>query len=169
MKRTLLSLAAASALLLAACGSTTGSSSGSTGGQPAAKATPACSPAPCATKDGVTVTVSNLNRNVPPAQFEQLPANTHIVSLMVGFQNEASQEYNANPFNFVLKDSTGVKHQLAFTMAAGCTSWQPVNLTRGAALAPQPLCFQANGDPNAPLTLVWTPTMFQGDQNIPLQ
>lgn len=172
MKKLWFSLAAAAALVLAACGSTsTGSSSGSAGGQPAAAkpSAPACSPAPCATKNGVTVTVSNLNRNVPPAEFEQLPAGTHYVSLMVGFKNVGDQEYNANPITFVLKDSTGVKHQLAFTMAAGCTSWQAVNLTKGAALAPQPLCFQAAGDPNAPLTLVWTPTLLDGDQNIPLQ
>lgn len=170
MKKLLLSLAAGAALVLAACGSsTTPSSSGSAGGQPAAKATPACSPAPCATKDGVTVTVSNLNRNVPPGEFDQLPAGTHLVSVMVGFKNAADQEYNANPTSFVLKDSTGVKRQLTFTTATGCTSWQAVNLTKGAALAPQPLCFQAAGDPNAPLTLVWTPTLLAGDQNIPLQ
>lgn len=170
MKKLLLSLAAATALVLAACGSTTtGSPSGSAGGRPAASATPACSPAPCATKDGVTVTVSNLNRNVPAGEFDQVPAGAHYVSVMVGFKNVGNQEYNANPTTFVLKDATGVKHQLAFTTAAGCTSWQAVNLTKGAALAPQPLCFQANGDPNAPLTLVWTPTLFDGDQNIPLQ
>ena len=171
MKKLLLSLAATTALVLAACGSTTGSStSSSAGGTPASSkpAAPACT-APCAVKDGVTVTVSNLNRNVPPGEFDQPKAGVHVVSLMVAFKNDGDQEYNANSTSFVLKDPTGVKHQETFTTSEGCSSWQAVNLTKGAALAPQPLCFEANGDAAGPLTLVWTATLFAGDQNIALQ
>lgn len=87
--------------------------------------------------------------------------------MTVAFKNAGDREFHANPFNFVLKDQTGVKHSRAFAYGvAGCESWQAVNLTKGASLPPQPLCFEAGGDPNGPLTLVWT---FTGDVNIPLQ
>jgi hypothetical protein len=165
----LLSVAAVAAVVLTACGSSTGSS---TARAPATIRS--CSPAPCAIKDGVIVTVSNVKPNFPPSQFSQLQAGNHYVSLMVGFTNTADKEYNPTPFMFALKDPTGVKRDASATLEnLSCSNWTQSGperpLYKGATVQPRQLCFQAGGDPNGPLTLVWTPTATSGDVNIPLQ
>jgi hypothetical protein len=167
----LLSVAVAAVVVLTACGSANGSSTART---PAT--IKGCSPAPCATKDGIIVTVSNVDRNFPPSQFSEPQAGKHYVSLMVGITNTVDKDYTARPFDFTLKDSTGASNEgFGSTLAnLNCRTWtedgsSTVTLKRGATLQPRQLCFQARGDPNAPLTLVWTPTAMSGDVDIPLQ
>jgi hypothetical protein len=115
----------------------------------------ACSPQPCANADGWNVYISDLNKN---AQSAITPAagNTY-VTMNVRFRNDTNQEQHANPTEFVLKDSTGVKHSLSYT--SNCPSWDPVNLTKGASFGPRCIAFQAKAGDNA-LVVTWT-TVFR--------
>jgi len=114
-----------------------------------------CSPQPCANADGWNVYVSDLNKNaqssIPPE------AGNVFVTMSVSFKNDTSQEQHANPTEFVLKDSTGVKHALTYTPA--CPTWEPVNLTKGASFGPRCVAFQAKAGDDA-LVLTWT-TVFR--------
>jgi hypothetical protein len=45
-------------------------------------------------------------------------------------------------------------------------SWQPVELEKGGTFGPKHTCFEASGDPFAPLTLVWNPSFPAPDFKI---
>jgi hypothetical protein len=126
-----------------------------------------CSPTPCGQYAGLTVNVLDVNRNAPADEFSHPEAGNHFVKLDVQFKSAADGETHANPLQFVLLDPAGVKHSTTVISAAGCQIWSAVNLTKGAQLGPKPLCFEASGDLNGKLTLVWTPGL--SDVNIPLQ
>ncbi len=144
-----------------------GSIGKSTGGT--ASHSNSCSPKPCANADGFTVTISSINRNAPKGAFISPEAGNHIVTMQVTMHNGSSDKQNANPFDFKLRDPLGQEHDIAFSDAAGCDTWQAVDLAAGASLGPKPLCFEAAGDPNGKLILVWSPGFFQSPQEIPLQ
>jgi len=128
-----------------------------------------CSPKPCASTGGFIVLVGNVQRNVPPSAYSKPEAGNHFVLVTVSFKNDSNSEKHANPTEFVLKDSTGIKHSYGAFGATGCDSWSPVNLTKGSTFGPRPICFEAGGNATAPLVLVWTPSLFGRDIEIPLQ
>jgi hypothetical protein len=114
----------------------------------------ACSPQPCANANGWNVYVSDVNKNAQSATAPEA-GNTY-VTLNVRFKNDTADEQHANPTEFVLRDSTGVKHSETWLGgAAGCDSWEPVNLTKGATFGPRCIAFQAKVGDNA-LVLTWT-------------
>ncbi|HYZ00094.1 MAG TPA: DUF4352 domain-containing protein [Candidatus Binatia bacterium] len=166
MKKLLAVLATSAAVVLAACGSTSGTSSNGTDAKPVASKQ-GCSPTPCSSKDGVTVNVSNVVYGAQPGEFEQPQPGTVYVTMQIAVKNDGSSEYHLNPTSFVLKDATGVKHQYTPMISNQATTWQPVNLTKGASQT-ETLSFQAAADHPQGLWLVWTPTLFSGDQNIKL-
>ena len=93
--------------------------------------------------------------------FVQPEAGNVFVTVDVAFLNKTSQEQHANPLEFVLRDATGVKHSVEFSMSA-CETWSAVNLTSGASLGPKCLAFQAAAGKPAGLKLVWSPRLFAG-------
>jgi hypothetical protein len=49
------------------------------------------------------------------------------------------------------------------------TCWSSVDLAPGATYGPKPHCFQASGDPNGKLTLLWSPDLLSPTVEIELQ
>jgi hypothetical protein len=121
-----------------------------------------CSPQPCANDSyGWIVTVGAVKYDAPSGNELQKPeAGNVYVNVAVTFTNKLAQERSASPFNFVLLDGAGIKHKVTFTLP--CPTWDPVNLTRGAALGPKCLAFEAAADRPAGLVLVWTPQLLGG-------
>jgi len=154
----------------AAGGSKNNQSSSSKGGNASNTSSTSCSPGPCANAGGFTVSVSGLNRNTPSNnEFSQPEQGNHFVSMQVTMKNGTKDSKSANPFDFKLRDAQGQEHDIAFATAAGCDTWQAVDLAAGATLGPKPLCFEASGDPSAKLTLLWSPGFFSSQEQIPLQ
>lgn len=140
---------------------TSGTNSGGTpkGGQTA------CTPAPCAIESGYTLQVSGVNRNLPPSEFNNPETGNHFVAMQVTLTNGGDSSQSANPFDFKLRDASGVAHDIAFSLDPQCTTWAAVDIAKGGKLGPKPLCFEASGPPAAKLTLVWSPGFF----NSPLE
>lgn len=128
-----------------------------------------CSPKPCANADGFTVSITGLNRNLPPGEFIKPEAGNHFVAMQVTLNNGSSDSKNANPFDFKLKDSKGQVHDIAFNTDPACGIWQAVDLAKGASLGPKPMCFEAAGDAASALTIIWSPGFFSSKVEIPLQ
>jgi hypothetical protein len=150
----------------AALSSSSSSSKQSAGtGASRAGSGPAAPPAcvqPCANANGWIVQTANLKYDAPSGnQFVQPEAGNVYVTVDVTFINKTSQEQHANPFEFVLRDPSGVKHSVDF-LASACETWSAVNLTTGASLGPKCLAFQAAAGKPAGLKLVWTPHFFGG-------
>jgi Domain of unknown function (DUF4352) len=124
-----------------------------------------CSPAPCGDDgSGFEVYVDSINRNLQPNdQFSSPEPGNHFVLVTVHFKNNANGEQSANPLNFVLQDSAGVKHALTLSGGSQCPVFSAVNLTKGSTLGPKAMCFEAGGDPKGKLTLVWTPGLHDVD------
>ncbi len=139
------------------------------GGNPSSGQATSCAPKPCADADGFKVNVSGLNRNASASEFTPPEAGNHYVVMQVTMKNDSNDSKNANPFDFKLRDSKGQEHDITFASGGGCDTWQAVDLAKGASLGPKPLCFQASGDPNAALTLIWSPGFFSSKVDIPLQ
>jgi hypothetical protein len=97
---------------------------------------------------------------VPSSFFTAEPGN-QFARVTVRFENHASDEKHADPFQFVLKDQQGVKH--AITSAGD--SWSGVNLTPGGTFGPRSLDFQVTKGTTAG-ALIWTPDLR--DHEIPL-
>ena len=127
-----------------------------------------CSPKPCANSAGTVVTVSGVQRTAAAGALRPPESGNHYVAMQVSFHNGSASEVHANPFNFVLKDAAGIKHTVTVVLGAPeCATWEAVNLSPGANLTSKPLCFEASGNGDGPLTLVWTPAFV--DISIPLQ
>jgi hypothetical protein len=127
---------------------------------PAATPNPAgtCSPQPCANHNyGQIVYASALVFDFKPSnEFEKPEAGNVFVKMDLSFENRLSQELHANPTEFVLQDSAGIKRTVS--SADPCTLWDPVNLAQGAKFGPKCTIFQATAgsDPHG-MTLVWSP------------
>lgn len=139
------------------------------GGNPGGGQATSCSPKPCADADGFKVNITGLNRNATASEFTPPETGNHYVVMQVTMKNDSNDSKSANPFHFKLRDSKGQEHDISFAVGGGCDTWQAVDLAKGASLGPKPLCFQASGDPNAPLTLIWSPGFFSSKVEIPLQ
>lgn len=137
---------------------------------PKATAQPANGPAcqqPCAAINGVTVTVSDVKYGADSGNpYLQPQAGNVYVTMNVDMRNDNPTAANLNASNFALQDAKGVKHFIAFSTA--CPSWPAINLTKGADSGPKCLVFQAAANAPSPLTLIWTPTVFSGEQAIKL-
>ena len=152
------------ALSVSRGGSSTTSSSGGGSGR-----TASCSPTPCANADGFAVSISNLNRNAPAGQFIKPEAGNHFVIMQTTLHNGSGDSKSANPLDFKLRDLQGQEHAIAFSDTPGCETWQAVDLAVNASLGPKGLCFEAAGDPNGKLTIIWSPGFFSSKVEIPLQ
>lgn len=132
--------------------------------QDAANATN-CAPKPCANDGGFVVYVQKVDWNVPPrSDYIKPETGYQYAQVTVSFEcKSCSSERGANPFNFVLKDSAGVKHTVDF-FAPGET-WAAVNLSQGAKFGPKVIDFQVPAGSKTG-TLVWTPGFT--DRSIPL-
>jgi hypothetical protein len=159
----LLSIVAVVAIALSSSGT-----NGGRGGAPTGQ-TASCSPKPCGNADGFTVSVSNLNRNVPAGTFVNAEPGNHFVTMQATLHNGSGDSKSANPFDFKLRDPQGQEHDIAFSDADACGTWQAVDLSVGASLGPKGLCFQAAGDPNGKLSVIWSPGFFSSKVDIPLQ
>lgn len=172
---------AAACLLLVACGSSPAVSGASNtpGGNadpasttaptatPAPKAA-ACSPAPCATENGVTVSATLANNNLPASQYDEVPAGARIVVVNVTLKNAGNQSAGFNPFDFKLQDNN-VQSNQAFLMDSQCQSWSAVTVTPGGTAGPQVLCFTPVGAATDHVALVWQPSFsLSGSATIPL-
>jgi hypothetical protein len=136
---------------------------------PATAPATGCAPKPCASAFSLTVHISGLNRNAPLGMFIQPEAGNHLVLMQMTMHNDGGRDTkNANPFDFRLRDASGLTHDITFSDAPGCDTWSSVDLAPGATLGPKPLCFEAAGDPNGNLSLVWSPSIFSSPQEIHL-
>jgi hypothetical protein len=103
-----------------------------------------------------------------PASGARLDAGNHPVRLTVMFINNSSHFQHAASFCCKLKDSTGVIHNSDYS-ASDCYLWAGIDIEKGANSGPRAICFQAGGDPKAPLTLIWSPSFGKSDIAIALQ
>ena len=129
---------------------------------------PPCTPAPCGAHDGYALIINGVNRNAPGNDFSKPEAGNHFVIVTLTFVNNSNDTQHPDSFCCKVTDSTGVTRSDSFTAAGinGCDSWQAVDLAKGARLGPKTLCFEAAGDPNAQLTLVWSPSFGTPDVKI---
>jgi hypothetical protein len=127
-----------------------------------------CAPQPCANDSyGWIVSVNGLRYDAPSGSAFDHPETGNVyVTVSVTFTNRLDREEHANPFNFVLMDSAGVKH--AVSWFTSCPLWAGVNLTSGATLGPKCVGFQATAGRPSGLVLVWTPQFGGGDYDIGL-
>ncbi len=154
-------------------GSSTGAASPSASTIPSARASstvapPACTPSPCGVHNGYVLIINGANRNLTGNGFSKPEAGNHFVAVTLTFVNNSNDTQHPDSFCCKLTDSTGVTRSDSFIAAGinGCESWQGADLAKGARLGPKHLCFEAGGDPNAPLTLVWSPSFGSPDISI---
>src|SRR6202022_4022216 len=119
---------------------------------------PAACVAPCGNANGYTLTINSANRNAPTDEFSKPEPGTHLVIVTMTFKNGSNDTQSPDSFCCRLTDSLGATRSETISLAPGCESWQGVQLARGGSLGPRNMCFAAAGDPNAPLTLVWSPS-----------
>jgi hypothetical protein len=120
------------------------------------------------TVDDQTVTVNSFQYGVSSGnEFIKPDTGNVYVKVNVTFSNQSDQELNANPFDFVLQDGSGIKHTATF-IADDSATWQAVNVTKGASFGPKAIVFEATAGKPSGLTLVWTPGLFSGDHTIKL-
>lgn len=127
---------------------------------------PAACVAPCGNANGYTLTINSANRNAPTDEFSKPEPGTHLVIVTMTFKNGSNDTQRPDSFCCRLTDSLGATRSEAFSIAPGCESWQGVDLAKGGSLGPKNMCFAAAGDPNAPLTLVWSPSFGASDVSI---
>lgn len=112
-----------------------------------------CSPQPCMAHSGLTVLVSDVQRDAGPATGG---AGAHVVQLGVTFVS-TSGTHNITPEEVVLRDASG---SMVLAGAGGSSSdCADATVSRaldaGQRAGPYVLCYAAGGSANAPLTLVW--------------
>jgi hypothetical protein len=118
--------------------------------------------------DGYELKVIDVIRDAPASRGARLDAGNHPVRLTVIFINNSSHFQHAASFCCKLKDSTGVIHNSDYS-ASDCYLWAGIDLEKGANSGPRAICFQAAGDPRAPLTLIWSPSFGKSGMAIALQ
>src|SRR5438477_9827473 len=109
-------------LLLGACGTRSPSSVSS--------ASPMCSPRPCASADGVTVTFTGLNPNAPSGTYV-VAEGYHLILMKVAVLNGSSATRNVSPSHFELHDGADFLRPVEFPPAPGCESWQASDVAPG--------------------------------------
>jgi hypothetical protein len=132
-----------------------------------------CQPKPCAVFQGVTLTVSNIDRDYKPQDvpsYEQSNASPrpgfHFVRLEATFTVQ-SGEHEIDPLDTVqLKDSLGYQQSglALFMVDPHCNPPSGATVAAGSKYGPVPLCFEAGGSTTGPLTLVWIPSALTGAQ-----
>jgi hypothetical protein len=118
--------------------------------------------------DGYELKVIDVIGDAPASRGARLDAGNHPVRLTVIFINHSSKFQHAASFCCKLKDSTGVIHNSDYS-ASDCYLWAGIDIEKGANSGPRAICFQAAGDPKAPLTLIWSPSFGKSDIAIALQ
>jgi hypothetical protein len=132
-----------------------------------------CQPKPCAAFDGLTLLISNIDRDYQPKDvpsYEQRNASPrpgfHFVRLEVTFTVQ-SGEHEIDPLDTVqLKDSLGFQQTgLALDLVdPHCLAPTGATVAAGSKYGPVPLCFEAGGSTTGPLKLVWIPSGLTGPQ-----
>jgi hypothetical protein len=118
--------------------------------------------------NGYELKVIDVIRDAPANRNARVDAGNHLVRLTVMFINNSSDFQHAASFCCKLKDSTGLIHNSDY-LAADCYVWAGIDVEKGANSGPRAICFQAAGDPKAPLTLIWSPSYGNTDIEIALQ
>jgi hypothetical protein len=101
-----------------------------------------CTPSPCATLQGYTLWVTNLD------------VKSDLVTMEVKFRN-SSDSTHAAPEDLTLIDSQAHSSRPVFD-APGCTQWSRHQFNNGATYGPLTVCFRI-GSITPPLVLHWTP------------
>jgi hypothetical protein len=122
--------------------------------------------------DGVTILVSNIDRNFQPqvpsfaASFAVPEQGFHWLRLEVTVVVNTGQ-LHLEPFGFNIQDAVGQDgpdlgglDDPRCTISATGGIYGP-----GEQLGPTPLCFQVAGPVDGPLTLIWFPTELTGPQS----
>jgi hypothetical protein len=127
-----------------------------------------CTPSPCGVHNGYVLIINGANRNVAGNDFSKPEPGNHFVIVTLTFVNNSNDTQHPDSFCCRLTDSTGVTRSDSFIAVGinGCESWQGADIAKGAKLGPKNLCFEAAGDANAPLTLVWSPSFGSPDVKI---
>jgi hypothetical protein len=118
--------------------------------------------------NGYELKVIDVIRDAPVLRGAKVNAGNHLVRLTVMFINNSSNVLYAASFCCKLRDSTGLIHNSDY-LAADCYVWAGINVEKGANSGPRAICFQSAGDPQAPLTLIWSPSYGISDIEIALQ
>jgi hypothetical protein len=127
-----------------------------------------CSPAPCADDgSGFQVFVDAVNRSLSMNPVDQPTNGNHIVQVTAHFRNTASVTKPANPLDFTLRDAAGLEHRLVLGVGAQCGVFEATYLAGGSTLGPKVMCFEASGDSQGKLTLLWSPATHQLAIDIP--
>jgi hypothetical protein len=138
-----------------------------------------CQPKPCASIQGVTLSVSNIDRDFKPAQYPTgsvgglaglTPPSPrpsyHFVRVEVTFRvTQGSHELD--PLVLNLKDPLGYQQPADLFIdpaGKGCDTTQGGLYGQGSTLGPTPVCFEVAGPINGALTLIWIPSGLTGPQ-----
>ncbi|MBJ7610646.1 MAG: DUF4352 domain-containing protein [Candidatus Dormibacteraeota bacterium] len=117
-----------------------------------------CSPPPCGDDgSGFQIHVDAINRNLPPDTFAQPEAGNHFVQVTVRLTNNANGPRDADTNQLLLQDSAGVRRSATLSFGSQCAAFDSVTLAKGSSLGPKLICFDAGGDVNGKLSLIWTP------------
>lgn len=147
---------------------------GATGRSVSTQPAAACSPQPCATLNGVTLQVSNVDRNYVPKDLPSYLSQSqvapqpgfHRVRLEVTFV-DVSGEHEVSASNVQLVDALGYQQggsALDFEDPACTAKNGSASMAPGGRLGPIPLCFDAGGATAGRLKLVWIPSGLTGLQ-----
>jgi hypothetical protein len=112
-----------------------------------------CSPQPCMAHSGVTVLVSDVERDAGPAP----DGRSHVVRLNVTFV-DTSGTHTITPQEIALRDSTGGMTLAGANRTTSADCSDPAvarEVEAGQRAGPYTLCYAAAGAASAPLTLVW--------------
>jgi len=124
---------------------------------------------------GLRLTVNSVDRNYQPKgipnflKSQAVPKpGFHFVRVVVTFTGLAG-EHEASTYAVNLKDALGYQQSPNALFAdPDCRPMSGLTLVAGGHLGPAPLCFEAGGDPAKPMTLIWTPSVFQPAVEVPL-
>lgn len=120
---------------------------------------PACSPAPCASYNGLVMRVTAVDRNYHP-----VPYGFHMVRITVTFEDVRGEQQlgfdlgKRTDDGFALRDPLGTWHGSPGVpgVISGCNApgWD-ATLAPGATYGPFTLCISVAGPVNGPLLLYW--------------
>lgn len=125
-----------------------------------------CSPAPCATYQGLTLYVSSINRDYSPKSAPSAPiyatpsAGFHYVRMEVRFVVTQGQ-HEVSPATLHLNDPLGAL-DADYYFLPDCQTTSEHVLGPGGELGPTPVCFEVGGPVTGPLKLSWTPITAAG-------
>lgn len=137
-----------------------------TAAAPVVTTLPTCSPAPCISYQGLTITISDVNSDFAPGQLGH-----HLARMSIAFADKTG-EHTVNPLDdFLLRDlvTTGTRPnwRTGGNMWAGENDWPTgcaypttnwnLNIAPTGTAGPYGVCFEMAGPPSQPLLMEFTP------------